>query len=64
MDERDCSLRACNELLDGLPHQVRRTAEDQSKQLARQIEQQKAVTGESIGAMRLDQQWLMASDDL
>jgi hypothetical protein len=47
-----------------LPHQVRRTAEDQSKQLARQIEQQKAITGESIGAMRLDQQWLMTSDDL
>jgi hypothetical protein len=33
---------------------VRRTAEDQSKQLARQIEQQKAITGESIGAMRLE----------
>ena len=47
-------LISCNELLDGLPHQVRRTAEDQSKQLARQIEQQKAVTGESIGAMRLE----------
>ena len=43
---------------------MRRTAEDQSKQLARQIEQQKAITGESIGAMRLDQQWLMTSEDL
>ncbi|KOO33838.1 kinesin-like protein [Chrysochromulina tobinii] len=32
--------------------QVRRTAEDQSKQLARQIEQQKAITGESIDAPR------------